>query len=155
MEAGVVGGERQGYPPQRSDDSTEQRLGKWVNNQRNAREHLPQERQARLEASPNGHWKTVARSCSFLRVATMTRCGADANLKPADNGLYYCKRHCKEVQGETVRRQRLPEADYVPAAHPTKRKRFSSKQPAAAKAQARPRCKWPWRPRTLRTVPPR
>ena len=41
------------YPPQRSDDSTEQRLGQRVNNQRRAREHLPQARQARLEALPN------------------------------------------------------------------------------------------------------
>ena len=36
-----------------------------------------------------------------------------------------------------------PEPDYTPAAHHTKRKRFSFKQPAAAKAHARPRCKWP------------
>ena len=73
----------------------------------------------------------------------MTRCNAHANLKPASNSLYYCKRHWQEVEGREVRRETLPRDDLVLGAHPTKRKRFTSKQPPRVVTQLRPACRWP------------
>ena len=130
------------YPRQTSEDDTERRLGRWVDNQRQSRAGLTAERLASLEALPGWQWKASARACCFLRVDTYTRCGADCHLKLAPNNLYYCKRHWEEVRSMPVRRSTLLDDDLVVGVHPTKRKRFNSKQPPRVSAQPRTACKW-------------
>ena len=95
-----------------------------------------------LEALPGWQWRASGTACRFLRLYSYTRCGADCHLRFAPNSLHYCRKHFKEVQGMPVRRARLLNTDLVVEDHPTKRKRLTSKQPLATRAQCRTICKW-------------
>ena len=119
-------------------------MGKWVDNQRQCRARNTAEHQQSLEALPGWQWRASGTTCCFLRLDSYTRCGADCHLRLAPNSLHYCRKHFKEVQGMPARRERLQDDAMVVVveAHPTKRKRLTSKQPPATRSETRIVCKW-------------
>ena len=88
------------YPKRKSPNTQEDRLAVWIHSQRTAYHNdcLSEKRTELLNTLAMWTWHAYdRRTCFFWDATAQRRCGADINLKPATNGMWYCKRHRKIV----------------------------------------------------------